>query len=313
MAEIQLLCLKYLLFLFNVIFWLAGVLILGLGIWAHIISNQGGIDFSKLRGAEVDSIIVFLFANYPLFIIFIGIIIFVLATSGCIGALRENTCLLNFFAAVLCIIFLLQVALGLFLFITLQYNKESFFGEVESVINISIRKYRDDINLQELIDGLQQGMECCGSEGFDDWEQNLYFNCSMEEIGAVEACGVPFSCCRKNPEDTVINIQCGYGIRKQGMNVERGETIYVQGCSSAIEFFLVEHYYTIGGVPIAFALLEMFGIFFARKIVSIVKDLKARYKYQERQLRRYQQEQEQIEQAMIASRKPHRVYDRTEV
>ena len=57
-----------------------------------------------------------------------------------------------------------------------------------------IIRYRDDPDLQNAIDGIQQGLKCCGGYSYHDWELNKHFNCSAN---TVQACGVPFSCCRK--------------------------------------------------------------------------------------------------------------------
>lgn len=38
-------------------------------------------------------------------------------------------------------------------------------------------------------------MKCCGVSGIDDWENNVYFNCSNEMNKSGEKCGVPHSCC----------------------------------------------------------------------------------------------------------------------
>lgn len=43
---------------------------------------------------------------------------------------------------------------------------------------------------------------------------NIYFNCSSVEVGSREACGVPFSCCKRQPNELIKNKQCGYDVRK---------------------------------------------------------------------------------------------------
>ncbi|KAG8235141.1 hypothetical protein J437_LFUL012338 [Ladona fulva] len=40
-------------------------------------------------------------------------------------------------------------------------------------------------------------LQCCGIEGPKDWDKNNYFNCSSRDVGSREACGVPFSCCKR--------------------------------------------------------------------------------------------------------------------
>lgn len=39
---------------------------------------------------------------------------------------------------------------------------------------------------------------CCGAHGPDDWNLNIYFNCT-DLNPSRERCGVPFSCCHKDP------------------------------------------------------------------------------------------------------------------
>lgn len=60
-----------------------------------------------------------------------------------------------------------------------------------------IQSYRDDPDLQNLIDWIQKDwLHCCGVTNYRNWESNIYFNCSSKSVGSVEACGVPSSCCR---------------------------------------------------------------------------------------------------------------------
>lgn len=60
-----------------------------------------------------------------------------------------------------------------------------------------ITLYREDTNLQNLIDIIQMEFKCCGvsDNGFKDWSMNIYFNCSLFNPSS-ERCAVPFSCCR---------------------------------------------------------------------------------------------------------------------
>ena len=44
-------------------------------------------------------------------------------------------------------------------------------------------------------------------EDFNDWEKNIYFNCSSP---STEKCGVPFSCCKASPDVSFVCFYFGY-------------------------------------------------------------------------------------------------------
>ena len=54
---------------------------------------------------------------------------------------------------------------------------------------------------------------CCGASDFQDWETNIYFNCSSP---AQSRCGVPMSCC-KNFHG---NLHCGYHTRQLSVTLQ---------------------------------------------------------------------------------------------
>lgn len=192
---------------------------------------------------------------------------FVLGFTGCIGALRENVCLLKFFSVVLAIIFFLQLSLGVFVFV-FQEKVQTIVAEK---IETTIVKYRDNVDLQVLIDGVQQEFKCCGGETYNNWQQNIYFNCSSP---GAEACGVPFSCCR---EDT-INTQCGYKIREPDLTeTYRNGVIYTRGCIQAVKDWFKENMIVVGGVAVGLALLQIMGICFANSLITDIKMQMARW------------------------------------
>uniref|UniRef100_A0A2I3G9R2 Tetraspanin n=1 Tax=Nomascus leucogenys TaxID=61853 RepID=A0A2I3G9R2_NOMLE len=130
----------------------------------------------------------------------VGGVMFILGFAGCIGALRENTFLLKFFSVFLGIIFFLELTAGVLAFVFKDWIKDQLYF----FINNNIRAYRDDIDLQNLIDFTQEYWQCCGAFGADDWNLNIYFNCT-DSNASRERCGVPFSCCTKDPAEEEIS------------------------------------------------------------------------------------------------------------
>uniref|UniRef100_A0A3P9BXG2 Tetraspanin n=1 Tax=Maylandia zebra TaxID=106582 RepID=A0A3P9BXG2_9CICH len=125
-------------------------------------------------------------------------IIFWVSPPSATSALRENSFLLKFFSVFLGIIFFLELTAGVLAFVFKDWIKD----QLNFFINNNIRAYRDDIDLQNLIDFTQEYWECCGAFGADDWNLNIYFNCT-DSNPSREKCGVPFSCCTKDPAGEV--------------------------------------------------------------------------------------------------------------
>ncbi|KAG9329660.1 hypothetical protein JZ751_003263 [Albula glossodonta] len=114
MARGCLCCLKYMMFLFNLIFWLCGCGLLGVGIWLSV--SQGSFatfspSFPSLSAANL--------------VITIGSIIMVTGFLGCLGAIKENKCLLLSFFIVLLIILLSELILLILFFVFMDMVSEN--------------------------------------------------------------------------------------------------------------------------------------------------------------------------------------------
>nr|KAF6268001.1 tetraspanin 4 [Pipistrellus kuhlii] len=92
---------KYLMFAFNLLFWLGGCGILGVGIW--LAATQGNFatlssSFPSLSAANL--------------LIVTGTFIMAIGFVGCIGAIKENKCLLLTFFVLLLLVLLLEVTVA---------------------------------------------------------------------------------------------------------------------------------------------------------------------------------------------------------
>ncbi|KAG2455930.1 TSN17 protein, partial [Polypterus senegalus] len=175
---------------------------------------------------------------------------FILGFAGCIGALRENTFLLKFFSVFLGLIFFLELTAGILAFVFKDWIKD----QLNFFINNNVKAYRDDIDLQNLIDFAQEYWSCCGAHGPNDWNLNIYFNCT-EANPSRERCGVPFSCCVKDPAEDVLNTQCGYDVRLK-VELDQQSFIYTKGCVGQFEKWLQDNLIVVAGVFVGIALLQ---------------------------------------------------------
>ncbi|EDO30838.1 predicted protein, partial [Nematostella vectensis] len=90
-------CVKFLLFGFNALFWLMGLSVLAVGIWARIQFS----DYMKLSSHD--------YATAAYILIGIGFLIAIIGFIGCCGALKEHTCLLKTFGVILGLLFLVEL------------------------------------------------------------------------------------------------------------------------------------------------------------------------------------------------------------
>ncbi|XP_031570694.1 tetraspanin-33-like [Actinia tenebrosa] len=245
-------CLKYFLFAFNLFYWAIGGVMLGIGIWS--ITQKS--SYKELSSIATDPAVI---------LVTVGCLIIIISFFGTVGALRENICLLETYKWMMVIIVILEILGGLLAF--------AFWPEVRDSIETQIKKgivnYRDDIDLQNVIDGIQEKFKCCGSSNVNDWNINQYFKCNGP---SPEECGVPHSCCVKT-EGQSINVQCGWNVRhKHRLILAKEKKIYIVGCLDAVIIWFRDHLYVVGALAIAFAFPQFLGIILTHIFVGQIKE-----------------------------------------
>uniref|UniRef100_A0A3P9PFW0 Tetraspanin n=1 Tax=Poecilia reticulata TaxID=8081 RepID=A0A3P9PFW0_POERE len=99
-------CIKYMLFFFNFIFWLAGGVILGVALWLRHDSKTSNLLILQFEGQQAPS--TFYISVYIL--IAVGAVMMLVGFLGCYGAIQESQCLLGTFFFFLVILFACEVA-----------------------------------------------------------------------------------------------------------------------------------------------------------------------------------------------------------
>ncbi|XP_041833546.1 tetraspanin-33 [Melanotaenia boesemani] len=244
---------KYLLFFFNFLFWIISLVMVAIGVYARTIKHAE----AALAGLSVDPAIM---------LMVVGVLMFVITFFGCVGSLRENICLLQIFCVSLTVIFILQLAAGILGFIFSDKARQ----KVTEIINNAIVHYRDDIDLQNLIDFGQKEFGCCGAVTYADWSQNMYFNCSKDNLSR-ERCSVPFSCCIITKDQEVINTMCGQDVQTLEYQ-QAGNHIHTNGCIDKLVNWIHSNLFLLGGIALGLAIPQLVGILLSQILINQIKD-----------------------------------------
>ncbi|KAH7970311.1 hypothetical protein HPB49_003009 [Dermacentor silvarum] len=194
---------RYPLLIMNLLIWLMGVTLLLVGAYAYVDTWTQSEIPSHSTSYNIYSMFVI---KMEITVMLFGTVTMSLSFCGCVGALRENTCLLNVYSSFITALLLINLVVGLIVFfLPSQIKKllsETFSMEL-------IVHYRDSPDFQRLMDSIQERMQCCGisRRNFRDWNANMYFNCSRANPSS-ERCSVPYSCCKRNSTNQVYTGNC---------------------------------------------------------------------------------------------------------
>jgi len=150
---------KYLVFIFNLVFSLIGVALLVIGVYFHFNMYSLGVEEAA-----------------PMYLIAVGAVVFIISFFGCVGAIRGNSCMLKTYAALLIVLLIVQIAIGTYDFIALK-DVKSVQKEVKDNVQEMFDNYNATINARDEMDNLQQLLGCCGVHGPEDWLKNIPMSC----------------------------------------------------------------------------------------------------------------------------------------
>jgi tetraspanin-18 len=199
---------KLVLFVVNAIFWLTGVFLLALGIWALLDSNFNQF-WSGIAGGDLAGRIPNVKA-ISILIIVLGAVMFAFGFAGCCGACKESRCLLTIYIVLMGIVMAAEVAVSILAFV--------FRAKLPEVIQSGLKQdVRDHITgktdnggdtlkntFNQFFLSLQFDAQCCGATDYRDYfNGSLYQYLNVSMAPSNPSCyAVPLTCCVRYANST---------------------------------------------------------------------------------------------------------------
>ncbi|XP_030387433.1 CD63 antigen-like [Scaptodrosophila lebanonensis] len=142
---------KYVLFIFNILFVICGILIIVLG--SIMVSKMS--DFSNVEQA-------FNTNSVAIVLLVLGCMIFVISFLGCCGAIRENNCSLSMYSIFMLGLFLCQIAVIVYVWV----QRPQIIDSIDKVVYKVWEQRAVD---QPVLDAMQRSFKCCGYYKFTDY------------------------------------------------------------------------------------------------------------------------------------------------
>nr|XP_020441454.1 CD81 antigen [Monopterus albus] len=155
-------CIKYLLFFFNFIFWLAGGVILGVALWLRHEPKTSSLLELHYEGDHAPT--TFYISVHIL--IAVGAVMMVVGFLGCYGAIQESQCLLGTFFTCLVILFACEVAAGIWGFMHRDTVAKEMIAFYDSIYDkaISNTDKQKEKPASAVIKVFHDTLSCCGKD-----------------------------------------------------------------------------------------------------------------------------------------------------
>uniref|UniRef100_UPI0037E8A05A tetraspanin-3 n=1 Tax=Semicossyphus pulcher TaxID=241346 RepID=UPI0037E8A05A len=218
---------KTVLVFLNLIFWAAAGILCYIGAYVFITYDDYDHFFEDVY-TLIPAII----------IIAVGTLLFVIGLIGCCATIRESSCGLATFAAILLLVFVTECVV-----VVLGYT---YRAKVEDEVNHSIQKVYNEYNgtntdaPSRAIDYVQRQLHCCGIHNYSDWRNTRWFKESKNN-------SVPVSCC----QPTISNCTG---------TLTRPADLYQEGCEALVVKKLKEIMMYVIWAALTFASIQMLGM-----------------------------------------------------
>lgn len=232
---------KYLLFLFNVLFVITGLVLLSVGAAIKAVYWNYHVFLDDK------------YFSAPNLLIAVGLIILMVSFLGCCGAIKENHCMIVSYIAMLILIFILELSGGIAGYVCRDQAEAVLMTKLkETMTHYGDPKY--DVNTK-LWDAVQSSFECCGARDASDWSDK-----DLPEMNRTDVSWLPQSCCPRPS-----------GFAPFTCTTKSDPPAFTSGCTEKFGDFIREKAVVIGGAGITIALFQLLGILMACRLASAMR------------------------------------------
>jgi len=266
---------KYTLFATNLLIFILGLAVLGLGIWVVVDSPSffGILDDATAvcdgdktceEGME-SSISLYSSASYILIVM--SALIVIIAFFGCCGAYKENKCMLGTYFTIILALFIAMVV-GAVLGYSGNLEKN-----IKSPLLKALNEYDDKPGdnqakaaLKTVWNEVQKELKCCGVNNVSDWTQNP----DKDQFNFEGLINKPEGCCEIDRNDKDLNAAEMKACRESTQSAP-GDKYYFEGCYTVMKDQVEENQNILVGVAIGVVVLMFLNMLFSFALCTMVK------------------------------------------
>jgi len=266
---------KYTLFATNLLIFILGLAVFGLGIWVVVDSPSFfGIleDANKVcngdptceEGLE-SSISLYSSASYILIVM--SALIVIIAFFGCCGAYKENKCMLGTYFTIILALFIAMVVGAV-----LGYSGD-LEKNIKSPLLKALNEYDDNpqtdakVALKAVWNEVQTELKCCGVNNVSDWTQNP----DKDQFNFDGLINKPGGCCQKGRNVDGDLSTAEMKACRESTHSAPGDKYYFEGCYTVMKDQVEENQNILVGVAIGVVVLMFLNMLFSFALCTMVK------------------------------------------
>ncbi|XP_011564311.3 tetraspanin-33 [Plutella xylostella] len=220
------------------------MIVLGISVYSHYHSLSFLYESAKSGNFFTPSILV----------VVMGMVMMIVTLFGFFGSLKESTCMVNLYAYILFLVFLVELIV-----VCVAFRTDP--ASLARHVDIPVHAYSSDSEISDEIDRMQYALSCCGSDSYLDYVgQEFTANHSTAAATVTTTDTVtlllPKSCC-----ESVIDETCS--------------SVKLNGCKRAIINVLVQNSSVLGVLGVSVMFIQVLGITFALLLAHCIRKMKS--------------------------------------